>query len=47
MCNKPFFERACIGENVLDLLKQKIAQNGVVALGYFIFSKKSFHSIQK
>jgi hypothetical protein len=27
------------GENVIDLLQQKIAQNVATTLGYFIFSK--------
>jgi hypothetical protein len=28
-----------IGENVINLLKQKVAQNVAISLGYFIFSK--------
>jgi hypothetical protein len=37
--NKPCFELAYSGKNVIDLLKQKIAQNVAITLGYLIFSK--------
>jgi hypothetical protein len=37
--NKPCFETAYLGENVIDLLKQKVTQNVAISLGYFIFSK--------
>jgi len=37
--NKPCFETAYIGENVKNLLKQKVDQNVAISLGYFIFSK--------
>jgi hypothetical protein len=33
------FLMCLLGENVKDLLKQKIAQNVIITLGYFIFSK--------
>jgi hypothetical protein len=38
-CNKPCFEAAYLGENVINLHKQKVAQNIAISLGYFIFSK--------
>jgi hypothetical protein len=37
--NKPCFETAYLGKNVINLLKQKVAQKVVIILGYFIFSK--------
>jgi hypothetical protein len=37
--NKPCFETAYLCENVINLLKQKVAQNVAISLGYFIFSK--------
>jgi hypothetical protein len=37
--NKPCFETAYLGENLLNLLKQKIAQKIAMILGYFILSK--------
>jgi hypothetical protein len=37
--NKPCFEHAYLGENVIDLPKQKIAQNVIFTLGYLIFKK--------
>jgi hypothetical protein len=37
--NKPCFEAAYLGENVLNLIKQKGALNITISLGYFIFSK--------
>jgi hypothetical protein len=37
--NKPCFETAYLGENVIHLLQQKVAQNVAISLGYFIFSK--------
>jgi hypothetical protein len=33
------FETAYLGENVINLLQQKAAQNVAIPLGYFIFSK--------
>jgi hypothetical protein len=36
---KPYFETAYLDENVINLLQQKVAQNIVISLGYFIFSK--------
>jgi hypothetical protein len=30
---------AYLGENVINLLKQKVAQNVAISLGYFIFKK--------
>jgi hypothetical protein len=39
--NKPCFETAYLGENVINLLKQKVAQKVAIILGYFILSKKS------
>jgi hypothetical protein len=35
--NKPCFETAYLGENVINLLNQKVAQNVAIILG--IFSK--------
>jgi hypothetical protein len=37
--NKLCFETAYLGENVINLLKQKVAQNVAISLGYFKFSK--------
>jgi hypothetical protein len=37
--NKQCFETAYFGENVINLVKQKVAQNVIIILGYFIFSK--------
>jgi len=37
-CNKPCFETAYLGENVTNLLQQKVAQNVTISWGYFIFS---------
>jgi hypothetical protein len=37
--NKPCFETAYLGENVINLQLQKVAQNITISLGYFIFSK--------
>ncbi len=37
--NKPYFETAYLGENVINLLQQKVAQNIAISSGYFIFSK--------
>jgi hypothetical protein len=39
-CNKPYFKTAYFGENVKNFLKQKVAQNVTISLGYFIFSKR-------
>ncbi len=36
---KPYFGTAYLGENVINLLKQKIAQNVAISLGFLIFSK--------
>jgi len=33
------FGIAYLGENLINLLKQKVAQNVTMSLGYFIFSK--------
>ncbi len=44
--NKPCFETAYLGENVINLLQQKGAQNIPMSLGYFIF-KKIIMSLQK
>jgi hypothetical protein len=33
------FETAYLVENVMNLLKQKLAKNVNISLGYFIFSK--------
>ncbi len=41
--NKPCFELAYLGENVIDLLKQEIAQNVAITLGYLIFSKNHIY----
>jgi hypothetical protein len=37
--NKPCSETDYLGEIVINLLKQKVAQNVTISLGYFIFSK--------
>jgi hypothetical protein len=37
--NKPCFETAYLGENVINLLQQKAAQNVTFSLVYFIFKK--------
>ncbi len=37
--NKPCFETAYLGENVINLLQQKVAQNIAISMSYFIFSK--------
>ncbi len=37
--NKPCFETAYIGKNVINLLQQKVAQNVHISLGNFILSK--------
>jgi hypothetical protein len=37
--NKPCFETVYLGQNEINLLKQKVAQNVTISLGYFIFSK--------
>jgi hypothetical protein len=37
--NKPCFETAYLGENVINLLKQKVSQNVTISLGHFIVSK--------
>jgi hypothetical protein len=37
--NKPCSETAYLGENVINLLKQKVDQNVTISLGYSIFSK--------
>ncbi len=37
--NKPCFETAYLDKNVINLLKQKVAQKVAIILGYFIFSK--------
>jgi hypothetical protein len=34
---RPCFETAYLGDNVIDLLNQKAAQNVAISLGYFIF----------
>jgi hypothetical protein len=39
--NKPCFECAYLNKNPIDLLKQKIAQNITITLGYFIHSKNN------
>jgi hypothetical protein len=35
------FETAYLGENVISLLKQKVAQNDAIVLGCFIISKNN------
>ncbi len=40
------FQCAFLGKNIIDLLKQKIAQNATITLGYFVFSK-NIMSLQK
>jgi hypothetical protein len=37
--NKRCFEAAYLGENVINLLQQKVAKNITIYLGYFTFSK--------
>ncbi len=37
--NQLCFETAYSGENVINLLQQKVAQNIAISLGYFIVSK--------
>ncbi len=37
--NIPCFETAYLGKNVINLLKQKVAQKVAIILGYFILSK--------
>ncbi len=37
--NKPWFETVYLGENVVQLHKQKVAQNMPIFGGWFIFSK--------
>ncbi len=37
--NKPHFETAYVGKNVINIIEQKGAQNVAFSLGYFIFSK--------
>ncbi len=37
--NKPSFETAYLGKNVINLLKQKVAQKVKITFGYFIFLK--------
>ncbi len=37
--NKPCFETANLGEILINLLKQKVAQKVAIILGYFILSK--------
>ncbi len=37
--NKLCFETAYFGENVINLLKQKVAQKVTIILGFFILSK--------
>ncbi len=37
--SKPCFETAYLDENVINLVKPKVAQNVIISLGYFIFSK--------
>jgi hypothetical protein len=34
--NKSSFETVYLGENVINLLKQKLAQNVAISLGYFL-----------
>jgi hypothetical protein len=36
---KTYFGTAYLSENVINLLKEKVAQNVAISLGYFIFSK--------
>jgi hypothetical protein len=44
--NKPCFETAYLGENVINLLQQKGTQDITIYLGYFIFFK-IIRSLQK
>ncbi len=44
--NKPCFESAYLGENVINLPQQNVAQNIPMSLGYVIF-KKITMSLQK
>ncbi len=37
--NKPCFETAYLGEKLINLLEQKVAQKVVIIMGYFILSK--------
>jgi hypothetical protein len=37
--DKPCFETTYLGKNVINLFKQKVAQNVAISLGFFIFSK--------
>jgi hypothetical protein len=37
--NKSCFETAYLGQNLIYLLKQKVAQKDAIILGYFILSK--------
>jgi len=37
--NKPCFQTAYLGDNEINLLKQKVAQNVTIPMAYFIFSK--------
>jgi hypothetical protein len=37
--NKSCFETVHLGENVINLLKQKVAPKVAIILGYFIFTK--------
>jgi len=45
-CNKPCSETAYLGENVINLLQQKVAQIVSIFWGYFTFSK-TIMSLQK
>jgi hypothetical protein len=36
---KPSFETAYLGENVINLLQQKVTQNIPISFSYLIFSK--------
>jgi hypothetical protein len=37
--DKPCSESDYLGENAMNLLRQNVAQNVTISLGYFIFSK--------
>jgi hypothetical protein len=39
--NKPYLETAYLGENLINLLKQKVTQKAAIILGYVIFSKNN------
>jgi hypothetical protein len=39
--NKPHFDTTYLGENGINLIKQKVAQNVATSLSPFIFKKKS------